>query len=368
MKFNEYLKKARIRVGLTQEGAASAIDHVTVNTIQNWEKSTIPDKAYWPSIIEVYGLNKNEFSEKIMDDIISDDNILSNCNLYELPDGLYDDDFYNIVRDRLNFTEDEQELFGMLCFYSKSFISDECCRIAFTDILSELPYEYVKEQGTFNIINIFDSLNYKLKEERDKDGRYRYFCEKKINDYNFKRTRSTGEKSFWIKKFVMECIKDNPSKLFSFDTITPVQHLKFIQGCDSYFDYFGAFEFMDKVKEYQCLIVNIEENEHYTHRISKYDKEKYGHCEYSYMFSFLNRNNFLDDLLEIYVEDSKIDLTRYCLDEDLDLYNFYCKKHNDFMGGPSVTYVKLTDKGERYVDWYRKYIKENDDENNEDEE
>lgn len=85
--FGYYLKRARERKTMTQEKAAKKIG-VTITTIQNWEKETLPDKNHWRDIIRVYGLNGKEFSLNLRSSILNESQSSLDCQfpLFLFPD------------------------------------------------------------------------------------------------------------------------------------------------------------------------------------------------------------------------------------------------------------------------------------------
>ena len=188
MKFNEYLKHARWRNQFTQEDASTKLG-VSINTIQNWENSTLPDRGLWENLINIYGLNKDEFMKTYMDSVITND---QRQYFYKLPQMLKD--IIDKISD-LKFSEQEQELFGLQTLYGEEHL---------------LPYKYVSDTNPFQVLNINDQLTTILKD----------------------RTISIREKTFYLemlRSFVKDCLKENPYKLFDIKSLTNIQYFSLLQ-------------------------------------------------------------------------------------------------------------------------------------------
>lgn len=164
MTFYSYLKAARERCGITQSELADKIG-VSPQTIQNWEKNTLPDKNYWKVIIEQLKLTKEEFINYYTDDILPYDNM---SNEQSFPYFLFPDDLIDEIKN-IRLTADEQELLGLEELYSIShdMYGDYKFKITESENLPILPYEYVRRVGAFRVMSLNDSLNNKIDGWRD---------------------------------------------------------------------------------------------------------------------------------------------------------------------------------------------------------
>ena len=112
MTFYSYLKNARERCHITQSDLAEKID-VSLTTIQNWEKDTLPDKSYWKVIIKQLKLNKEEFVRHYTDAVLPCEN---RTETQPFPDFLFPDNMLNTIK-KIRLTADEQELLGLEAIY-----------------------------------------------------------------------------------------------------------------------------------------------------------------------------------------------------------------------------------------------------------
>lgn len=163
MKFFEYMKQSRERVGLTQTQAAEKIG-VSITTIQKWEKDQLPTAQFWGIIIKTYGLNEREFGEKIVVASSSKDSaekeeepafpsfLFSKSQLEEL--------------EKMVLTEEEQELLGLECLYGTESSVDREGNTKPNVLPQNLPYEYIKKMNPFRVRQLHQSLEEKLGRNR----------------------------------------------------------------------------------------------------------------------------------------------------------------------------------------------------------
>lgn len=159
-----FLKNARERCNMTQEALAEKIG-VSITTIQNWEKETLPDKNHWPAILEQLNLSREEFFEHYENTALPD---AEEGSVPSFPDFLFPDNMVNQIK-MMKLTADEQELLGLEELYSATYNMDEDYRfkVTKTGSLPTLPYEYVRRVGAFHIMNLSDSLHKKIGEHRN---------------------------------------------------------------------------------------------------------------------------------------------------------------------------------------------------------
>ena len=217
MTIHEYLKEKRIECKLTQEKLAEKMK-VTRNTIQNWEKKTLPDKLYWEDLIKVLNLSKEKFMKLYGDNAVSElpKQVDYKPNIF--PDFLFPEQYLKKIKN-LILTEGEQELLGLKEIY-KSDISYEDSKFTFNNELAILPYDFIKKHNPFNVINLDDSLYDKLKG--------------------------------FDKNIIIQCILDNPNEVFDINKCSPKHLLKICSSFEiSHFDfYFSKDEIIKKITSY----------------------------------------------------------------------------------------------------------------------
>ena len=195
MTFFAYLKGARERCGITQAGLAEKTG-VSITTIQNWEKDTLPEKNSWSVIIEQLGLSKQEFMEYYANAVFpcSEEESLS-----PFPDFLFPDEKIERIK-KMRLTADEQELLGLEELYGVEYdmYGDYKFKVTKSNHLPALPYEYVRRAGAFRIMNLNDSLNKKI-------GAYR--------DYVISQIKKKPEETFDIFKCSVEQLLDLCDKI-----------------------------------------------------------------------------------------------------------------------------------------------------------
>ena len=159
-----FLKNARERCNMTQEALAEKIG-VSITTIQNWEKETLPDKNHWPAILEQLNLSREEFFEHYENTALPD---AEEGSVPSFPDFLFPDSMVSQIK-MMKLTADEQELLGLEELYSVTYNTDGAYKLKVTKTgsLPTLPYEYVRRVGAFHIMNLSDSLHKKIGERRN---------------------------------------------------------------------------------------------------------------------------------------------------------------------------------------------------------
>lgn len=159
-----FLKNARERCNMTQEALAEKIG-VSITTIQNWEKETLPDKNHWPAILEQLNLSREEFFEHYENTALPD---AEEGSVPSFPDFLFPDNMVSQIK-MMKLTADEQELLGLEELYSATYNMDGAYEFTVTKTgsLPTLPYEYVRRVGAFHIMNLSDSSHKKIGEHRN---------------------------------------------------------------------------------------------------------------------------------------------------------------------------------------------------------
>lgn len=198
MRFCEYMKKAREDARLTQECAAEKIG-VSVTSIQNWEKNQIPSgKENLKKISEVYNVNHEEFWSYYSEEMLPRKNSKPKC---DFPYFLFSEEEGKKIAS-LHLDVREQELLGLEYLYAQpNIISGKVstddrfsgpCNLTskMENPLSYIPYDYIKEHGSFNTIALYDSLNKKLGEYKDSVVEY---LKRHPNDIFDTNTIDSGE-------------------------------------------------------------------------------------------------------------------------------------------------------------------------------
>lgn len=344
MNFNEYMKKAREKQNLTQESAAQLLG-VTATTIQNWEKNILPDKNFWNIIIDIYKLDKNEFIITHGNSVIPQNNIIFQKR--EIPKYLFLDEDLEIIKN-LVLTEDEQELLGLMMIYDNTTYHTSWEEIkdtkqyGFVNIpnkdyipnskFSNLPYEYVKNMGSFKIISLYNQLITKL----DK-----------------------------YKNLVIKYLTNNYNQVFDIGNLSDSELLEFSKCTDvkkhiSVIDELTNEEIQvlyDKVQVYRLT----ERNDYTQYTIEKFGKYEYKQIEDSKV-GFLNDNwyklyevakkcpkyiKIIQEQDENYIKEKqqyKEDIMRY-MDDDKDIVYKPPQKPREIIN----EYITLTEEGKQLV-------------------
>lgn len=164
MTFYSFLKIARERCGITQAEFAERAD-VSITTIQNWEKDTLPDKGSWQVIIDQLKLSREEFIRHYANTALP---CKDKTSAQPFPDFLFPDNLIDAIK-KMKLTADEQELLGLEVFYDSTYDMTGEYKFKVTQKfnLPALPYEYVHRVGAFHIMNLNDSLTDKIGGFRD---------------------------------------------------------------------------------------------------------------------------------------------------------------------------------------------------------
>lgn len=152
--FGYFLKRSREYAGLSQEQLAEKMS-VSLTAVQKWESGRskirlekIPDLA----------LILNIPKDIIMKEVISDIDKKRKSNF---PDFLFDEQENNFFS-TLHLNLKQQELFGLLCIYQEEFINDKYDNDPMIE-LKTIPYQFINDVGSIQLMNITDGLLYVLK-------------------------------------------------------------------------------------------------------------------------------------------------------------------------------------------------------------
>ena len=339
MNTGEFIKSARQRCRLTQQDLSEMID-VSITSIQNWEKDTLPDNRYWPMLIKVLRIDKKEFANMLVNDVIPEE-----TNISDFPDILFKyapvEDLEKIKNIRL--TADEQELLGLQLIYCglkfdmkayhESYSIGQCFgNTAF------LPYEYVRRTGIFRVLALKDSLACK-----------------------------TGE----FYDFISKCVLENPGHEFDMMKCSPRQFLEFCQCLKAsickregynnkqpfstfYSEIMDVISKLQKIKDRGGSVAVRTTSYDIYHYDSWKDTEEAGKfhypegaCHDKYMCE-VEKECDEPDYLEV--------KTKY--EEDLKFYNEHASMMDHVPAKPKykgTVYVEMTEEGKELLEWYESW-------------
>ena len=157
MKFTDKLRSLRNNAGLTQEAAAEKIG-VSVTSLQNWESGiNKPSMVNVRKIAEVYGTGSEDLAVSMLEEEGGKD---PESNF---PEFLFPESFIDEISEK-HFTKELQELFGLLYIYSygRRYNSIENNDFDLYRI-ERLPYDYVGKTGAFEVLSMTEKLRKALK-------------------------------------------------------------------------------------------------------------------------------------------------------------------------------------------------------------
>ncbi len=373
---SEFLKEKRKQAGLSQQLAAERLD-VSKNTIQNWESSGTPNAMQLRDISNVYQIEPEEFLPYLFD-----------LDRSEFPDFLFSKNELEIIR-MLRFNSELQELFSMLFIYSFESASreesaDEDNQWKKLLNLSKLPSDYIKDKKPAKVLSLSDQLGGML-EYIDATMIYDEICESpnKLFDVRLMATDRTLE---FIKNNYFKCgaiylllleIKRNNDLLFAYkleDFINNLTSLPIILS-----DYPNNY-----ILASPPAIVS-----HYLIREANQNIPRWFYEDFSVVYNpnnILNSNihrstyvnTYLDYLYSINLESSEAyvnGLFEFVEVEDAEIISISSKeqyekeKHliaeidldllsdkKQEIKTESKLYLKLTDKGKKFIDWYENFL------------
>lgn len=152
--FGYFLKRSRECAGLSQEQLAEKMS-VSLTAVQKWEsgKSKIRlDKI--PDLAFILNISIDTIMKEVMSDI---DKKRKNS----FPDFLFTEQ-ENKFFSTLHLNLKQQELFGLLCIFWEEFKNDKYDNDPMIE-LQAIPYQFINEVGSIQLMNITDGLLYVLK-------------------------------------------------------------------------------------------------------------------------------------------------------------------------------------------------------------
>ena len=327
---HNYLKRARENVGLTQERAGELIDGVSVNTIQNWEKETYPDKSYWPSIIKAYSLSRvefmKEFEKSVFEDYGKDINEDISLLLSLIPEK------YSFLKDMV-FTEEEMEFLAHFIIVNGRYtvITDEkfCGPQSFIHKISKmsasLPIEYVNKKGAMVVLSLEKSIYKKLLKIASIGQCYALF--------------------FYIVDYMIEY-----NKPFSIYQLTLTELLKILEICNNkiktvFVDNIFLLKEIHKNKD-EMFKTNFYMPLSVTESFDINTIEK--NLTTNALMTSINATNKKNELLDKSLKLNKNDETV----KGLIINEFFKNRDYEYFAIFENSYVKSTEKGQKLLDFY----------------
>lgn len=319
MTFYSFLKTARERCGITQAEFAEGVG-VSITTIQNWEKDTLPGQGYWQVIIDQLKLSREEFIRYYANTVLP-------CNdetsAQPFPDFLFPDNLLDAIKN-MKLTADEQELLGLEIFYDSDYdmTGEYKFKVTKKSSLPVLPYEYVHRVGAFHVMNLHDSLT-------DKIGGFR--------DY------------------VIAQIKKNPEAIFDISKCSPAQLLALCKCIvirkDSYKTYTWEEEIqivIERLKQIEgagnSLTIAKTSDRDYGDRWEKFDE--YSTFAYDEFIRLVEKESQDDDYIEM---KEKYEKDKLFYEEHSSMMD-HCPQAPRYRGTKNV---EMTERGKQLLDWYK---------------
>lgn len=323
MTFYSFLKITREHCGITQAEFAEKVG-VSITTIQNWEKDTLPDKSYWQVIIDQLKLSREEFIRHYTNTVLPCDNKTS---VQPFPDFLFPDNLVDAIKN-MKLTADEQELLGLEVFYGTAYdmTGEYKFKIIKSGNLPALPYEYVHRVGAFHIMNLYDSLVDKIGEFRD---------------------------------YVITQIKKNPEAIFDISECSPAQLLTL---CECIVIKKGSYETYTWREKIQTVIDRLKQVEDAgnslviaeTNNNSCYWKELDGYSAFAH-----NDRLHYEEFMKLTEKESQDD-DYIKMKEKYEKDKLFYEEHSSMMDhcpqAPKyrgTKNVEMTERGKQLLTWYK---------------
>ena len=185
--FGAMLKQNRKLAGFTQERLAEELKVSTI-AVQNWESGK--NQIRLEKLSKLSELFNIPLEKLIYEMLISEENDLPD----RFPYFLFDEETNTIVR-TLHLTMSQQELFGILYIYHAEFLDrKEMDSENLREDLKRIPYQFISQFGSINLLNIAEGLYHVLKYVQ--------------TDFLIKVLRLNPEKEFNLCRLSMEQICD----------------------------------------------------------------------------------------------------------------------------------------------------------------
>lgn len=327
--FGDFLKEKRKYVGLTQEEVAEKMK-VSVTTVQNWEAGKhAPTREKISLLAEICDISKNALFEALTGE---EEELKDNW-----PGFLFDKQTNEIINE-LHLNRNQQELFGVLNLYEDNFMETYDNTLNFMEDkidLRKIPYLFVNQLGSINIINLAEGLKRVLYEVRPV---YLLKCLKKDPETEFNiRKRSKKE----ICEFITEGCQ--------------IHHCEDDEGLQKpdKEDFYPRLDIRENLNDTIKNLESVEaaEGKLFWCRVS--DKKSvprwitYDNIPEGFNPELMSRIFGLRfaDLGEAYVEKTRI----YHIEGKFETLKIRTENTPD---GVEV-YIAITDKGRKLLDWYR---------------
>lgn len=377
--FGLFLKKSRENVGLTQEKAADIIG-VSKTTIGKWEnEGTKPDDVNLETIIEIYKLNKEIFKEKYCNAFILPPTEIEKKKdrKFPWPDCMPLEKWMGTSMlenlKNLQLNELETELLGLEEIYSfNGTINLDTTELTHTISgsvlsskdnhkhnmigninLSEIPYDFIKSHGVFNVKNAKRKLDVIFSNNKLKSLVLEHFS-KNPNNKTFDICDLT-EKEFYLSSSCIDAIGEKGK-------------------CSLYEIVFNAIEILGTIEKHNnkyCLFDGIETTE----LSDKKDGKNLFTDENLYDLFIPNEKNNIHWCKNMYVQpitlfSDFIEMKEELITDNLEYLEyknklkFYEENKNKGATKPKEPiktglYIVPTEKGKEFLNWYRETIENN---------
>lgn len=152
----EFLRDKREKAELTQKKVADKIG-VSCNTIQNWEKGSIPKDENRHKISQIYGVSEDEIIKVIYKSRKKERNKIDNW-----PSFLFDENTNKIVR-KIHLGFELQELFGQLYMAGAITLEKKFSDYEEIDLKKLLPGDIEKHGGSIRVLKLAEDLKFVLR-------------------------------------------------------------------------------------------------------------------------------------------------------------------------------------------------------------
>ena len=154
--FGNYISRSRRNSKMSQEQLAEKME-VSKTTIQNWESGRTKVK---PTHLKRLAYLFNVSEKNLIDELTRDNDSRENT----FPFFLIEDnkELVDIIKS-LHLNLNQQELFGLICLYSRDSLQHISQNTVFNEAILKIPYEFVSKIGSIHFMNLLSGLKELLK-------------------------------------------------------------------------------------------------------------------------------------------------------------------------------------------------------------
>lgn len=154
--FGNYISRSRRNSKMSQEQLAEKME-VSKTTIQNWESGRTKVK---PTHLKRLAYLFNVSEKNLIDELTRDNDSRGNT----FPFFLIEDnkELVDIIKS-LHLNLNQQELFGLICLYSRDSLQHISQNTVFNEAILKIPYEFVSKIGSIHFMNLLSGLKELLK-------------------------------------------------------------------------------------------------------------------------------------------------------------------------------------------------------------